>query len=322
MPRASQPAERQAARSSTLRPSMSRGARRCRRARRVDVAELRPLGEVQHQVGAAARPRRRVGVGQRGEPGPRGRHRLRVVDADVRTRRCSWPAIASAGRVAHVVAVGLERRAPDADPGAGHRAADHPGGDLGDPLPLALVDVVDLAQERHRVLDAELAGAVHERADVLGQAAAAEADAGVEELAADARVVADRVGEVDHVRAGGLAHLGHGVDERDLGGQERVGGDLHQLGGRVVGDDDRDAGVGDRRVELAHRLLGPLRRRRRTRSGRAAGCPRPRSPRAGTPGSRPARRPRRRARWRSGARRAGRRCRPGRSTCRRRTTAG
>src|SRR6185295_15038239 len=93
-------------------------------------------------------------------------------------------------------------------------------------------------------------------ADVLGQAAAPEADPGVEELAADAHVVPDRVGEVDDVRTGGLADLGHRVDEGDLGGQEGVGGDLGQLGGRVVGDHDRRALVDHRLVEVTQELLG------------------------------------------------------------------
>ena len=88
-------------------------------------------------------------------------------------------------------------------------------------------------RKRQRLVDAELAGAGHERADVLGQAATAEAEAGVEEPPADALVVADRVGQLGHVGAGRLAELRHRVDERDLRGQERVRGDLHQLGGGV-----------------------------------------------------------------------------------------
>ena len=157
----------------------------------------------------------------------------------------------------------------------------------------AHVDRVDLAQEGQRLVGAELAGAGHEGADVLGQAAAAEADPGAQELAADAVVVADRLGQLVDVAAGGLADLGHRVDEGDLGGEEGVRGDLDQLGGREVGDHERGA-LGDRRrVHLAQQLLGPLGRARRPRSGPGAGCPPRRSPRAGTPGSRPARRPRR-----------------------------
>ena len=51
---------------------------------------------------------------------------------------------------------------------------------------------------------ADLAGAGDERPDVLRQAAAAEADAGVEEPPADAGVVADRIGELGDV---GACHL-------------------------------------------------------------------------------------------------------------------
>ena len=57
-----------------------------------------------------------------------------------------------------------------------------------------------------------------------------------------------------------LADLGDGVDEGDLGGQERVGGDLHQLRGGEVGDDDRAAGVDHGGVEVAQPLLGARRR--------------------------------------------------------------
>ena len=129
----------------------------------------------------------------------------------------------------------------------------------------AEVDRVDLAQEGDGLAAPELFGAGGERADVLRQAAAAEADAGAEEAAADARVVPDRVGELRDVGAGDLGDLGHRVDERDLGREERVGGDLHELGGRVVGDDERRV-LGDRRVvDLAQDVGGAraLRRRRR-----------------------------------------------------------
>ena len=53
----------------------------------------------------------------------------------------------------------------------------------------------------------------------------------------------ERLRQLHHVGAGRLADLGHRVDERDLGGQERVGGRLHQLGGGEVGHQQRDAGV-------------------------------------------------------------------------------
>ena len=52
-----------------------------------------------------------------------------------------------------------------------------------------------------------------------------------------------RAGQLGDVAAGGLADLGHRVDEGDLGGEERVGGDLDQLGGGEVGDDHRHLAV-------------------------------------------------------------------------------
>jgi hypothetical protein len=122
----------------------------------------------------------------------------------------------------------------------------------------ARVDLVDLAQEGERLVGAELAGAGHEGADVLGQAAAAEPEAGVEESAADAGVVTDGIRQLGHVGSRRLAHLGHRVDERDLRREERVRRRLHQLGGLEVGRHDGGA-IGDRGgVDLverrAHRL--------------------------------------------------------------------
>ncbi len=69
-----------------------------------------------------------------------------------------------------------------------------------------------------------------------------------------------RVGQLRDVGAGGLAQLGHRVDERDLGGEEGVGRRLDQLGGGEVGDQEGRA-LGDRTgVDLAQQLLGALRR--------------------------------------------------------------
>ncbi len=88
----------------------------------------------------------------------------------------------------------------------------------------------------------------------LGRQPPAEAEAGRQEALADARVVADRLGQLRDVGAGRLAHLGHGVDERDLGGQEGVGGHLDQLGGREVRDEEGGALGDDRGVDLAQEI--------------------------------------------------------------------
>ena len=57
------------------------------------------------------------------------------------------------------------------------------------------------------------------------------------------------------VRAGHLADVGDLVDERDLGGQEGVGGELDHLGAGDVGAHERRV---ERRVELDHRVAGPV----------------------------------------------------------------
>ena len=163
-----------------------------------------------------------------------------------------------AGGVADVVAVGLEGGAQHGDAAAAEVAVEGLAGEVDGGGAAAQVDLVDLAQERDGVLGAELAGAGHEGADVLGQAAAAEAEAGGEEPVADAGVVADGLGEVGDVGAGGLADLGHGVDEGDLGREEGVRGDLDQLGGGEVGDQEGDALGDDGGVDLAHEVLGAL----------------------------------------------------------------
>ena len=186
-------------------------------------------------------------------------------------------------------------------PATGRRASPRPCATV---FAAAGVDGVHLTEEGQRVAGAELAGPVHEGADVLGQAAAAEAEPGLEEAAPDPGVVAERLGQLDHVAAGELAQVGHRVDEGDLGGQEGVRRDLDQLGGGEVGHHQR-AVVEHRAVGLGEqRDRAPARRHRRrqpktTRSG-LQGVLAPRSPRAGTPGStpgwRPARRPRPRCR--------------------------
>ena len=108
--------------------------------------------------------------------------------------------------------------------------------------------------------------------------------------------MADRVGELRDVGARDLGDLGHGVDERDLGRQERVSRDLHELGGGVVGHHERralrDAPGG--RPRAARRLrASPARvgRHARRRDGRGRSCLARPSLRARTRGSTRASRP-------------------------------
>ena len=92
-------------------------------------------------------------------------------------------------------------------------------------------------------------GDVEQRLDVLREARTAVARARVEELKADAGVVAHS--DRDFVRVGvdRLAQVRDRVDERHLGGEERVRRVLDHLGRGGVGDEHRRL---DPLVELAH----------------------------------------------------------------------
>src|SRR5690606_4074940 len=121
-------------------------------------------------------------------------HRLRVVHGDVATLQLDLPGDVQRGRVPDVVGVRLERRTEHRDTLADECAADRLTCQIHRTHSAAHVDGVHLTQEHQRVVGAELTGPGHERPDVLGQAAAAEADTGVEELATDTVVVAERSG--------------------------------------------------------------------------------------------------------------------------------
>ena len=194
------------------RGGRGRGTSSRRRARRrvehVATVEDAPVGD---QLDRSPRGRARGTPTTRSAAGRRRRRRRRrprigIAQLRVARRwRCPWPwgrgrrrsapSRCERGRdverrgVADVVGVRLERRAEDGDADAAHVAADHLAGELDHPAASSEVDRVDLSQERERLVDAELTGPSHERADVLGQATAAEAEARVEEAPADPFVV-------------------------------------------------------------------------------------------------------------------------------------
>ena len=157
--------------------------------------------------------------------------------------------------VADVVGARLEGRAPERDPLA-RQVAEQRRDEIGHPLAAPGVDLVDHAEQAGRGLRSRGGGEGGQTADVLGQAAAAVADARGQERTPDPRVHAHRVGQRGDVTAGLRADVGHRVDERHLGRQERVGGPLDQLGGDRVGGQQRDAGLGQRPVDLADGRLG------------------------------------------------------------------
>ena len=104
----------------------------------------------------------------------------------------------------------------------------------------ALLQLVDLDHGVQQLeVVAGVAGELLERVDILGEAAASEADPGLQELRPDAVVEAHPACDLDDVGAGLLADVGDLVDERDLRRQEGVGGQLDHLGARDVGADER-----------------------------------------------------------------------------------
>ena len=132
---------------------------------------------------------------------------------------------------------------------------DHP------PL-LELVDLDDGPEELEVV--AAVPRELLERRDVLGEAGAAEADPGTQELRPDAVVEPHPLGDLEHVGAGLLADVGDLVDERDLGGQESVGGELDHLGAGYVGANQLARALAavfrgkEGAVELLDRVAGPV----------------------------------------------------------------
>ena len=126
--------------------------------------------------------------------------------------------------------------------------------ELGHHAPLLQLVDLDHRVEQLEVV-ARVAGELLERGDVLREAGAAEADPGLQELRADPVVEAHALGDLDHVGAGLLADVGDLVDERDLRGQERVGGELDHLGALDVRAHERRV---ERRVEVDDRVAGPV----------------------------------------------------------------
>ncbi len=214
---------------------------------------------------------------------------LRVVDDDRRALEVEHRATSSAGASRTSSELGLNAAPSAATRFPSSCAADELPGEVDRARTAAQVDLVHLVEERDGLTDAEFFGAGPEGTDVLRQAATAEAETGLQEAAPDPVIEAERRGEQVHVRPRRLADLGHRVDVRDLRREERVGSDLHEFGRGGVSHDEWRALVEDRRERAPQGLLRPRATRRRTRGDRGGGCPPPRTPRAGTRGSRRAR---------------------------------
>ena len=160
-----QPALRQVGACSLSRPSMMiLDLTRLAEPIRVELAELRPLGQVQHHLGAE---QRLLDAGHLGEALARWQSGLRVIDPYVGTAGVQLIGHGQRGGVAGVVGAGLERRPEHRDPLAGHIPACLVDCQLGELGPLAGVDRLDGADEVAEHVDAELVGTDGQRGDVL-----------------------------------------------------------------------------------------------------------------------------------------------------------
>ena len=93
-----------------------------------------------------------------------------------------------------------------------------------------------------------------QRLDILREARASVAAAGVEELAADAHVGADALAHHLHVGAHQVAEVGHVVHERDARGQHGVGGVFGHLGRGDVHEKHPEVVDHQRTVEPRHQF--------------------------------------------------------------------
>src|SRR5690606_30579826 len=86
--------------------------------RRVELAELGPLGQVKHRLGALDRLGGRLGIPQRGEDLGGVGHRLRVEDVDLGPGQVQLAGDGQCGGGAEVVRVRLAGGAQHGDPAA------------------------------------------------------------------------------------------------------------------------------------------------------------------------------------------------------------
>src|SRR4029453_2677780 len=99
---------------------------------------------------------------------------------------------------------------------------------------LALVDRLDLTQQAQGLRGSQGVSRGQEATNILGQAATAEANSSTEAVGPDPGVHPETPRQRVDVCASALTDLRHGVDEGDLGGQERVGSKLGQFSGGQV----------------------------------------------------------------------------------------
>ena len=116
-----------------------------------------------------------------------------------------------------------------------------------------MVDFFDFLKEREG--NSEVLADGDEGGDVFRKAGAAVADAGVEEIAANALVRANAVGDFFDIRAAGFADAGDGVDVGNLKGQKGIRRVLDEFGRVDVRNENRSH---ERLVDFLHHRNGTL----------------------------------------------------------------
>ena len=225
--------------------------------REVRAAEFLPLGDDDQRIGVGEGTHRALGVFQArvvAEDALRLVHGDRVVGGDGGAGSEEVGDQLTARRFAHVVGIGLEGEAPEREVPAlevVETALDLAAQDVF----LGVVGFLDGGQHLEGDVGVVLGG-LDQRLDVLGEAGAAVAAAGVEEVVADARVGADAL--ADHLDVGTehFGEVGEFVHEADARRQHGVGGILGEFGTLDVGDDQAFVVALEGGVEGAHQVDG------------------------------------------------------------------
>ena len=200
----------------------------------VEPAELVPLGEHGHHLGARRRPRRGRADGRR----PRAARRRRPAGGRPWGRRPGPRRPASTQpadhlerrRVAQVVGPRLEGQAPHARRSPRRASPSAAASAILSTIRSYCSSLTSITPFEQLEVVAGLLGDADQGPGVLGEARPPQPGPGPQELEADPLVVAHPEDDVADVGADRLAQVGDGVDEADLGGQEGVGGVLDRLG--------------------------------------------------------------------------------------------
>eukprot|EP00760_Papus_ankaliazontas_P012579 PhM_4_TR15406/c0_g1_i1/m.8621 len=163
---------------------------------------------------------------------------LRVVDVEVRALLQQGVAHEDGRGLARVAGVLLERKAEDGDGLAGdgvkHRLHDL----LGEAAALVVVDVDNLVPVVRHFGQIEALAQIHQVEDIFLETRPAEADRCLQELGAQAAVVANGAAHLVDVGAGLLAQSADGIDGRNALRQEGVRGQLGEFRRPHVRRDD------------------------------------------------------------------------------------